>query len=183
MLLAALALPVAGCGGGGEGLLTDRQASRLRAELEDARRAIDESPQRCGQARDAAQRGAERVAALPARVDRELQRNLREGFNHLADQVNAECGADREPRKTRTPEPTPTPTVTAEPTPTPTVTAEPTPTPTETAEPTPTPTETAVPTVTPDTGGTDDGGGTIAPGNSEDSNAGGNGVRQVGEQG
>jgi len=177
MLLAALALPVAGCGGGGgEGLLTDKQASKLRAEVENARRAVEEDPQRCGQARNAAQRGADRVEALPARVDRELRRNLRDGFAHLADQVSAECGQDREPRRTPTPEATPTatPTVTAEPTATPTETAEPTAVPTETAEPTPITTETAAPTVTPEEGETE--GGTVAPG--EDTE----GVRQVGEQ-
>src|SRR4051812_5156632 len=106
LLMAALALPVAGCGQSDKGLLSPKQASNLRADLEDARRAADD--QRCQAARAAAQRGSERAAALPSRVDARLQRNLQNGFNHLVDRVNAECGADRVPKKTPTPEPTAT---------------------------------------------------------------------------
>ena len=167
-LLAALVLPVAGCGSGGEGLLSQSQAKKLRTELEDARRAVDDDPQRCRAARAAAQRGSARAAALPAKVDRKLQKNLQTGFNRLVDRVNEECGRDRVPKKTPTPEATPTPTVTAEPTAEPTVTAEPTPTPTPTPEPTPEPTVTVDPTVTPDAPDTGD---TSAEG-----------VRQVGNQ-
>src|SRR3954447_21981718 len=104
MVLAALALPVAGCGQGDQGLLTARQAAKLRAQLEDARRAVDAD--RCQAARAAApsgraaaQSGSERAAALPARVDARLQRNLQNGFNHLVDAVNQECGRDRIPKK------------------------------------------------------------------------------------
>src|SRR4051794_7273315 len=107
MLLAALALPVAGCGQGDQGLLTARQAAKLRTQLEDARRAVD--AQRCQAARAAAQRGSERAAGLPSRVDARLQRNLQNGFNHLVDVVNQECGRDRVPKKTATPEETATP--------------------------------------------------------------------------
>src|SRR3954447_8174581 len=121
MLLGALALPVAGCGSADQGLLTPKQASKLRAELEDARRAVDDDPQRCKAARSAAQRGSEKAAQLPARVDEKLQRNLQQGFNHLVDQVNQECGADKVPKKTPTPTPTATP---EEETPTPTPTPE-----------------------------------------------------------
>jgi hypothetical protein len=143
LLIAAAALPLAGCGSGDEGLLSSRQASRLSDALEDARRAVDDG--RCGAAREAAQRGSDGAASLPERVDTELQRNLQDGFNHLVDRINAEC-AEEEPE----PEPTPDETETPEPTPTPT------PTPTETPEPTPTPTVTPdpTPTVEPDTGGT-----------------------------
>jgi hypothetical protein len=151
LLAAAVVLPAAGCGSSDEGLLTARQANRLENHLEDARRAVDAG--RCNTARAAAQDGADRASKLSSNVDTQLQRNLQDGFNHLVDVVNSECGADEEAT------PTATATETATPTPTATETAEPTPTPTATATETavPTPTATATETATPDTGGTDSG--------------------------
>jgi hypothetical protein len=145
---AAAVLPLAGCGSSGdEGLLTAKQAHRLSAWLEASRRAADDG--RCNVAREAAQNGADRASALSSNVDHALQRNLVQGFSHLVDTINSECGADEKATPTPTATETPTPTATA------TQTAAPTPTPTatETPSPTPTPTATATETATPDTGG------------------------------
>jgi cell division septation protein DedD len=140
-------LPLAGCGSSNEGLLTARQAARLSSVLEAARRAADDD--QCSKARGYAQKGADRASRLGSSVDSKLQRNLVEGFNHLSDQINSECGKRAKPTATETATPTATETAT----PTPTETPSPTPTPTQTATPTPTPTATATPTSTPDTGG------------------------------
>jgi len=151
---AALALPVAGCGGESDkGLLTGAKADRLSESLSDARAALDDERPRCGAARKAAQQGAARASALGSKVDAELRDNLVEGFNHLVDEVNAGCD-----RPEPTPTPTPTPTVEETPTVVETPTEEPTEVPTE--EPTPVPTVTAEPTVEltappEDTGGAD----------------------------
>jgi hypothetical protein len=166
----AVALPLAGCGSSDDqGLLTARASNRLESALEDARRAVDDG--KCNEARAAARRGADRASKLSSRIDEDLQRNLQDGFNHLVDQVNQECGRDEDPK--RTPTPTSTPEETA--TPTPEVTE--TPTATATATATPTATATAVPTATatatPDTGGSD--GGDEGDQGSSDA------VRQVGD--
>ncbi len=147
----ALALPIAGCGQSDKGLLTSRQADRLNAQLSDARAAVD--AHRCTPARQAAQKGADRAAALPARVDAKLRNNLVKGFNHLNDEINTGC--DKPAKKTPTPTPTATPTETATPppTPTPTPTPSPSPTPTPTPQETSTPDSSVPPTTTPDTGG------------------------------
>jgi hypothetical protein len=149
LLAAAVVLAVAGCGSSGKGLLTAHQATRLSTSLENARRAADAN--HCNTARHAAQQGADRAASLSSSVDTNLQRNLQDGFNHLLDAINAECGQSA----AQTPTPTPTATATETPTPTPTETPTPTPTPTptETPSPTPTPSATATATPTPDTGG------------------------------
>jgi hypothetical protein len=166
VLVLAVALPLAGCGSSSDaGLLSSKQASKLRSPLESARRAIDDG--KCNTARAQAQKGADRAANLSSRVDAKLQRNLQDGFNHLVDTINSECAKDSK---------TPTPTVTD----TPTVTETPTETATETATPTdtvtPEPTETTTATPTPDTGGTDGEGTSTGDGT-------GDSVRQVGSQG
>jgi hypothetical protein len=147
-------LPAAGCGSSDKGLLTARQANRLKTHLEDARRAVDAG--KCNTARAAAGDGADRASKLSSNVDTKLQRNLQDGFNHLVDEINQECGQDQQATPTATATETPTPTPTA------TQTAEPTPTPTATPTETPAPTPTATPTetATPDTGGTGGTGGT-----------------------
>ena len=162
VLATAVVLPLAGCGSSNKGLLTAHQAARLIAPLEAARRAADAN--HCTTARSAAQRGADRASNLGSNVDTGLQRNLVDGFNHLIDVVNSECGQDAQKSPTPTPTETPSPT----PTPTPTETPSPTPTPTPTPSPTPSvvPSVTATATPTPDTGG--------AQGQS-------NSVRQVGQ--
>jgi outer membrane biosynthesis protein TonB len=166
IVAAACALPLAGCGSSDEGLLSSRQAARLSSALESARRAVDDDPPRCNEARDAAQRGVSRAANLPPSVDPDLQANLKDGFNRLVDTINSECGAADEETT-----PTPTPTVTATPTETPeeTPTPSPTPTPEETPTPEPSPTPTVTATTTPDTGG------------SSGDEASSEGVRQVGD--
>ena len=146
-MLVLVALLAAGCGSDNESeLLTAREAARLETIVDEVDRFVDD--RRCRQARAAALQGSRRAQELPGRVAADLQANLVEGFEYLAQQVESECEA---------PEPTPTPTATEEPTPEPT--EEPTPEPTEepTPEPTaePTPEPTAEPTATPDTGGTE----------------------------
>ena len=137
LLLAALAL--AGCGSSSNALLTDRQAQSMLDRVDEAEQAIRD--QRCVDAREAAQAGANDARELQRRVDDELQANLVDWFEHLGDRVRQECEREEEPDETPTAEPTPTETATAEPTPT------------ETATPEPTPTETATPEPTPENGG------------------------------
>jgi outer membrane biosynthesis protein TonB len=144
-LLVLAALIASGCGSSSKKeLLTQREASRLENIVNDADRLVDDN--RCQDARDAALKGSRQAQDLPKHVSPELQSNLVEGFEHLAEQVEQEC---KRPEKTPTATPSPTETPTEEPT------AEPTPSPTEEPTPTPTPTPTATPeaTVTPDSGG------------------------------
>ena len=150
---AAVVLPVAGCGNSDKGLLTSHQANRLDHSLEAARRAADAN--HCSTARSEARAGAERASRLGRNVTIKLQRNLQNGFNHLVDTINADCGKDERSTPTPTPSATPSPTPTATSTSTPS--PSPTPTPTPTPSPTPSPTTTATPTDTPDTGGTGSG--------------------------
>lgn len=145
-LLAALALAAGGCGNAQKHLLSQTQANRLQATLDKARRAAEAN--HCNEARAYANRGVSQASALSSRVDRKLRANLVDGFNHLVDTINSDCGAKSTP--------TPTPTETPTDTPSPSPTASPSPSPTPSPSPSPTPTPTASPTATPtsDTGGT-----------------------------
>lgn len=141
------------------GLLSGSQAG----DLQDALAAVQADCAGGEQARAqlAAQRFADRVAALPAgTVDRELAQNLQDGAATLQQLVADTCG----PAETTSTAPTTAttaPTTTTEPT---TATTAPT-TPTVPTTTEPVPTE-PVPTEPPDTGGSQPGDGGDSPGNS-----------------
>jgi hypothetical protein len=135
LAVAALALPLSACGNSDKGLLTQKSADRLLADLNTAQNFVDSGD--CNKASQLAGTDAERVARING-LDAKLRENLIEGFNHLADEANGGCN-DAKPDKTPTPTVTPTATATE--------------TPAETATPTETPAETATPvtpTATPD---------------------------------
>src|SRR3954468_17438372 len=101
LVVAAVAPPLAGCGSSDQGLLSSKQAAKLRSPLEAARRAVDDH--RCNAARQYAQRGAARAGNLSSRVDADLQRNLQQGFNHLVDEINSRCDKEASPTATESP--------------------------------------------------------------------------------
>src|SRR3954462_3539058 len=99
VLALAAVVPLAGCGSSSDnGLLSAKQAAKLRSPLEAARRAVDDG--KCNVARQAAQKGVDRAVKLSSRVDAKLQRNLQDGFNHLVDTINSECAKDSTPTAT-----------------------------------------------------------------------------------
>ena len=159
-LLVLAALLASGCGSSSKKeLLTQKEATRLEKTLDEADRLVDDT--KCDKAREAALKGSHQAQELPRHVSSELQNNLVEGFEHLAQQIDDEC---RPPEKTATPTPTEEPTET--PTEEPTESPSPSPTPT----PTPTPTATPEATITPDPGGANgDGNAGNGNGNLEDS--------------
>jgi outer membrane biosynthesis protein TonB len=143
--VAALALVVSACGSSDKGLLKGNQAVSLNEFVDNAEQAVSNG--RCGNAAREAQAGADRVQQME-NLDPKLQRNLIDGFNHLADEAATGCESDK-------PEKTPTPTPTEEPTETPTEepTEAPTEAPTEVPTEVPTDVPTEVPTEVPTTSG------------------------------
>lgn len=152
VLSSVLAAGLAGCGGSGKDLLSERSAASLAEQVDRVEAAMSREPLKCENARKAAEAGRRRAQALPARVDEELKSNLVAWFEHLGNETRKECNRQR-PKKTPTPEPTAEPTETA--TPDPTASPAPSPDPTKTATPEPTAEPTAEP---PDNGGVDAGG-------------------------
>jgi hypothetical protein len=150
-LLGVATAALVACGGGSsDKLLSQTSADRIKNDLADVRNAIDQ--QDCQAAESALQDLNRDLDRLPSSVDRRLRRNLRQGYNKLAQRVPIDCE-----QPTTTTETTPT---TTETTPT---TTETTPTTTET---TPTTTETTPTTTTPPETTTTDGssnGGVTAP--------------------
>ena len=134
-LLVLAALLASGCGSASKReLLTAKEASRLEKVVDEVDRLVEEN--KCVAARAAALKGSKEAQELPRHVSTDLQANLVEGYEHLAEQVGQEC---------ERPEETPTPTPSPSPTPSPTEEPTPSPTPTPTEEPSPTPTPTPVP--------------------------------------
>ena len=151
-LLGVATAALVACGGGSsDKLLSQTRADRIKNDLADIRNAIDQ--QDCQAAEQALQDLNRDLDRLPSSVDRRLRRNLRQGYNKLAQRVPIDCA---QPTTTTTT----VPTTTTETTPT---TTETTPTTTET---TPTTTETTPTTTTPPETTTTDGsgnGGVTAP--------------------
>jgi hypothetical protein len=151
-LLGVATAALVACGGGSsDKLLSQTRADLIKKDLANIRNAINE--QDCQAAEQALQDLNRDLDRTPPSVDRRLRRNLRQGYNKLAQRVPIDC----EKPTTTTTETTPT---TTETTPT---TTETTPTTTET---TPTTTETTPTTTTPPETTTTDGsgsGGVTAP--------------------
>jgi hypothetical protein len=150
-LLGVATAALVACGGGSsDKLLSQTGSDRIKNDLADIRNAIDN--QDCQAAEQALQDLNRDLDRLPSSVDRRLRRNLRQGYDKLAQRVPIDC---QKPTTTTTTVPT-----TTETTPT---TTETTPTTTET---TPTTTETTPTTTTPPETTTTDGssnGGVTAP--------------------
>jgi hypothetical protein len=150
-LLGVATAALVACGGGSsDKLLSQTSADRLKNDLADIRNALNN--QDCQAAEQALQEFNRDLNRLPSSVDRRLRRNLRQGYDKLAERVPIDC---EKPATTTTTVPT-----TTETTPT---TTETTPTTTET---TPTTTETTPTTTTPPETTTTDGssnGGVTAP--------------------
>jgi hypothetical protein len=150
-LLGVATAALVACGGGSsDKLLSQTRADLIKKDLANVRNAISQHD--CQAAEQALQDLNRDLDRTPPSVDRRLRRNLRQGYNKLAQRVPTDC---EEP--TTTTETTPT---TTETTPT---TTETTPTTTET---TPTTTETTPTTTTPPETTTTDGsgsGGVTAP--------------------
>jgi hypothetical protein len=150
-LLGVATAALVACGGGSsDKLLSQTRADLIKKDLANVRNAINQHD--CQAAEQALQDLNRDLDRTPPSVDRRLRRNLRQGYNKLAQRVPIDC---EEP--TTTTETTPT---TTETTPT---TTETTPTTTET---TPTTTETTPTTTTPPETTTTDGsgsGGVTAP--------------------
>src|SRR5690349_16954118 len=89
-LLVLAALLASGCGASSKKeLLTAREANRLEATVNDADRLVDAN--RCDAARDAALKGSRQAQDLPKHVSTELQTNLVDGFEHLAQEIEDNC--------------------------------------------------------------------------------------------
>jgi hypothetical protein len=150
-LLGVATAALVACGGGSsDKLLSQTGADRIKNDLADIRNAIDNHD--CQAAEQGLQDFNRDLNRLPSSVDRRLRRNLRQGYDKLAQRVPIDC---EKPTTTTTTVPT-----TTETTPT---TTETTPTTTET---TPTTTETTPTTTTPPETTTTDGssnGGVTAP--------------------
>jgi hypothetical protein len=150
-LLGVATAALIACGGGSsDKLLSQTRADLIKKDLANVRNAINQHD--CQAAEQALQDLNRDLDRMPSSVDRRLRRNLRQGYNKLAQRVPIDCEAP-----TTTTETTPT---TTETTPT---TTETTPTTTET---TPTTTETTPTTTTPPETTTTDGsanGGVTAP--------------------
>ena len=81
LMLGAVAL-VSGCGSSDDkGLLAAKDSRALLRSLEAAERSAN--AQRCNEARSRARDGLQRAQGLPTRVDRDVRRNLEDGFEHL----------------------------------------------------------------------------------------------------
>ena len=144
-LLGIAAAVLVACGGGGssDNLLSQSRADRIKGDLADIRKAVNE--QACDDADKALNKLKDDLDGMPASVDARLRERLREGYDKLAPRVRIDCN---KPTTTTTTVPT---TTTTAPT-----TTETTPTTTET-----TPTTTTPPTTTttpPETTTTDGGG-------------------------
>jgi hypothetical protein len=136
LLGVATAVLVACGGGSSDNLLSQARADRIKSDLADIRSAINQ--QDCQAAEHALQDLNRDLDRLPSSVDRRLRRNLRQGYNKLAQRVPIDCA---KPTTTTTTVPTTTTTVPTTTTTVPTTT-ETTPTTTETTPTTTTPPET-----------------------------------------
>jgi hypothetical protein len=148
LLGAVAAAALVACGGSGTGLIPSSNAGPLQSDFEAVAQAAGSASGSCEATESALGKTEQDFLALPASVDRGLHKRLQEGIANLRKQALAACA-----RTTTTPA-THTTTTT---TPTTTETTPTTTTPTTTTETTPT-------TTTP----TNKGGGTEAPGESEE---------------
>jgi hypothetical protein len=91
-LVAALLVPLAGCGGSDKkgDPIPRAQAALIVARLQEAKRRND--PLRCHDLqRDTIPALRDRVAALPASTDSDVKQTLSDGIDHLNDLVSQEC--------------------------------------------------------------------------------------------
>ncbi len=107
-VIGLVASAVVGCGSSAGGLLTQDQASRLRAELDRAQDAL--ATGRCAQAASAA-RSLQNSAQSLGGVDSKLVSNLVQGANTIAQLTATDCQPPA-PTITRPPKPTETHTQT-----------------------------------------------------------------------
>ncbi len=154
---------VAGCGGGGAGLLTGDQASGLQNQLSRISSALSAGD--CGTVRSATRSLAAQVAGLPPAVNI----NLRQAIVSEANQVNSLSVQQCHPVTTTKTQTTPTTT-----TPAPTTTPSTTPT-TQTQTTTTPATTTTPPATTPTTPGNNSGGGGLPAATAAGGAGGGNG--------
>jgi hypothetical protein len=145
--LVAAAL-LAGCGQTNPKLITQSDADRLTAAVDQIQEACTSGD--AAKVRSLVSDADHRVSELPRRTDRNLKKNLNTWLAHIDSRAERDCKPEATPAPTQTPTVTETPTETA------------TPTPTETSTPTPTPTATETPTATA-TATPDNGGGVPAP--------------------
>jgi hypothetical protein len=170
--LAVLALPLAGCGSKAPGIPRS-DATELIRLLRKAQAASDNPQQRCDELLATVSKLAQRVAALPSNIDRDVRDTLANGVKNLATSSASLC---QQTQTTTTTTPT-VPTVPTTPT-TPPPTTQTIPPPTTQTTPPPT-TQTTPPPTTPTTPGT---GGT-GPGNGNGTGGQGRGNGQGGGQG
>ena len=105
VVLLALALPAAACGGSDEGLLSATRAERLKDDLDAIDAAV--AAGRCDAVEGRLASLKREVDELPGSVDRDLRLRLREGVTNLEDQAPTDC-REQEPDEPRTqPETTP----------------------------------------------------------------------------
>jgi outer membrane biosynthesis protein TonB len=167
LLLGALCAFAVACGEERSGLISAERAAKLQDDLDK----IDEyvAAGRCEAAEANLQALRRKVNDLPGTVDRDLRERLREGVQHLEQQVPEECDLGTETTETQpetvpqetTPETTPTETTPTETAPTETTPPETAPTETTPPETAPAPEPTPQPEPTPEPPGTS--GGEEAP--------------------
>ena len=173
---AALVLALSGCGDTPPGL-SNKDAAELTRLLRKAQVASDNPEQRCDTLLAAVAKLNERVAALPAKVDKDVRDSLQNGVKNLSEQSTSLCSQQQTPTTTTT-----TPTETIPTTPPPTTPTTPPPTHTTPPPTTPPPT-TPPPTQEPGTGGTGPGNGNGNGGGSGGGSGNGQGSGGIGPQG
>jgi hypothetical protein len=117
-LAAAMAVPVAGCGGGKKGQPISRaEASQIIARLQEAERRND--PLRCNDLqRDTIPALRTLVDNLPAGTDSDVKQTVSDGIDHLNDLVSQECNQQKVPTESTPTQPSvPTTTTPTESTP------------------------------------------------------------------
>jgi outer membrane biosynthesis protein TonB len=160
LLGAGCALLVA-CGSSDDDLVPERDAAALKRYADRVSEASADGD--CERVSADVERARERVSKLPSKVDRDLQANIEEGLDNLAEQAERECEGNTDTTPTET-----TPTETEPPV----ETTPPETTPPETEPPVETtPPETTPPETTPPE--ENGGGGTTIPGGQGRSNGGG----------
>ncbi|HEY2282940.1 MAG TPA: hypothetical protein VGH60_05240 [Solirubrobacteraceae bacterium] len=171
LLGVAVAVVLVSCGSSGKGLIPIANAGPLQSDFEAITQAAQSGGGNCTVTTEAINKTEQDFAALPATIDAGLHHRLSEGISNLRERALALC-AQPSTQTTTTPRTTTTTTTS-------TTKTETTPT---------TPTTTTNTTTTPVTPVTppDNGGGTVAPGESERSSEGngnGRGNGRGGEQG
>jgi hypothetical protein len=174
LLGVAVAIVLVSCGSSGKGLIPIANAGPLQSDFEAVAQAAQAGGGNCTATTEAINKTEQDFAALPATIDSGLHRRLSEGVSNLRERALELCAQPLVQTSTTT---TPRTTTTATTTTTTTTKPQTTPTtPSTTTTTTPTPVTPTTPSTPPNNGG-----GTVAPGESPP--GGGTGVGESGGAG